>query len=155
MNTKEKVNTIIDYILAASEEEKSSALFRLKMLREEKTDARNVDESILEILSDIGVPEHILGHQYCACAIKLVVEKPDLIHSVTGNLYPTVAKMFDSTPYRIERAIRRGIESAWDRCDFDAINKYFGNTVSASRGKPTNSEFVARIANIVRRKMMA
>lgn len=105
---------------------------------------------ITAILHEIGVPAHIKGYQYLREAIRLSVESPEMIDSVTKLLYPTVAKAFKTTSSRVERAIRHGIEVAWERGDVDVLNSYFGYTIQNTRGKPTNSEFVAMIADKIR-----
>ena len=107
---------------------------------------------ISEILHQIGVPAHIKGYQYVREAIKLTVENPEMLNSVTKILYPTVAKNFKSTSSRVERAIRHAIEVAWDRGDVEVLNSYFGYTIQSQRGKPTNSEFVAMISDKIRLK---
>ena len=107
---------------------------------------------ITDILHQIGVPAHIKGYRYVREAIKLTVENPEMLNSVTKILYPTVAKNFKSTSSRVERAIRHGIETAWDRGDVDVLNSYFGYTIQSQRGKPTNSEFIAMIADDIRLK---
>lgn len=107
---------------------------------------------ITEILHQIGVPAHIKGYQYVREAIRLTVENPDMLNSVTKILYPTVAKNFKSTSSRVERAIRHAIEVAWDRGDVEVLNSYFGYTIQSQRGKPTNSEFVAMISDKIRLK---
>ena len=107
---------------------------------------------ITEILHQIGVPAHIKGYQYVREAIRLTVENPEMLNSVTKILYPTVAKNFKSTPSRVERAIRHAIEVAWDRGDVEILNSYFGYTIQSQRGKPTNSEFVAMISDKIRLK---
>jgi len=108
--------------------------------------------TITEILHQIGVPAHIKGYRYVREAIKLTVENPEMLNSVTKILYPTVAKNFKSTFSRVERAIRHGIETAWNRGDVDVLNSYFGYTIQNERGKPTNSEFIAMIADDIRLK---
>lgn len=108
--------------------------------------------TITEILHQIGVPAHIKGYRYVREAIRLTVENPEMLNSVTKILYPTVAKNFKSTSSRVERAIRHGIETAWDRGDVDVLNSYFGYTIQNERGKPTNSEFIAMIADDIRLK---
>lgn len=107
---------------------------------------------ITDILHQVGVPAHIKGYQYVREAIKLTVENPDMLNSVTKILYPTVAKNYKSTASRVERAIRHAIEVAWDRGDVDFLNSYFGYTIQSERGKPTNSEFVAMISDKIRLK---
>ena len=108
---------------------------------------------ISDIMRQIGVPAHIKGYQYLREAIALSIKKPDLMHSVTKVLYPTVAKNNKTTPSRVERAIRHAIEVAWDRGDVDVLSSYFGYTIQNSRGKPTNSEFIAMISDKLRLKM--
>ena len=108
---------------------------------------------ITEILHQIGVPAHIKGYHYLRSAILLSVTQPDIINAVTKQLYPTVAKQYETTSSRVERAIRHAIEVAWDRGDVDVLNSYFGYTIHNSRGKPTNSEFVAMISDKLRLEM--
>lgn len=102
---------------------------------------------VTEILHQIGVPAHIKGYHYLRDSIMMTVEKPEIINGVTKVLYPTVAKQYNTTSSRVERAIRHAIEVAWDRGNVDVLNSYFGYTIHSSRGKPTNSEFIAMIAD--------
>ena len=97
------------------------------------------------IIHDVGVPAHIKGYQYLREAILIAVADMDVINAVTKVLYPEVAKRFNTTASRVERAIRHAIEVAWDRGDLETLQKYFGYTVSNVKGKPTNSEFIAMI----------
>ncbi len=108
---------------------------------------------ITEIIHQIGVPAHIKGYHYLREAITLAVKNADIINSVTKILYPTVAKKYATTSSRVERAIRHAIEVAWDRGDVDVLNSYFGYTIHNSRGKPTNSEFIAMIADKLRLRL--
>lgn len=108
---------------------------------------------ITEILHQIGVPAHVKGYHYLREAIYLSVNDTAMMSSVTKQLYPAVAKKFKTTASRVERAVRHGIEIAWDRGDVDVLNSYFGYTIQNSRGKPTNSEFIAMIADKIRMKM--
>ena len=94
-----------------------------------------------------GVPAHIKGYQYLREAIIIAVNDMDVINAITKVLYPQVAKAFSTTPSRVERAIRHAIEVAWDRGDLDTLQRFFGYTVSNTKGKPTNSEFIALIAD--------
>ena len=112
-------------------------------------DRRNAElESVVtDIIHEIGVPAHIKGYQYLREAIILTINDMEMINAVTKVLYPTVAKKFDTTPSRVERAIRHAIEVAWDRGDIEVLQKFFGYTVSNIKGKPTNSEFIAMIAD--------
>lgn len=103
--------------------------------------------TVTEILHQIGVPAHIKGYQYLREAIMMTVQDMDVINAVTKVLYPDVARKYGTTSSRVERAIRHAIEVAWDRGDLDTLQKYFGFTVSNAKGKPTNSEFIAMIAD--------
>ena len=108
---------------------------------------------VSDIMHELGVPAHIKGYQYLREAILLTVNNPDMMSSVTKVLYPTVAKTFSTTASRVERAIRHAIEVAWDRGDIDVLSSYFGYTIQTSRGKPTNSEFIAMISDKLRLKL--
>ncbi len=115
----------------------------------------NIEVTVSEIMHQIGVPAHIKGYQYLREAILLSINDNEMLNSVTKLLYPTVAKTFSTTPSRVERAIRHAIEVAWDRGDVDVLSSYFGYTIQNSRGKPTNSEFIAMISDKLRLKMKA
>ena len=108
---------------------------------------------VTEIIHLIGVPAHIKGYHYLREAIILSVKNSDIINSVTKLLYPTVAKTYNTTSSRVERAIRHAIEVAWDRGDIDVLNSYFGYTIQNDRGKPTNSEFIAMISDKLRLRL--
>ena len=108
---------------------------------------QNLEANVTAIIHEIGVPAHIKGYQYLQEAIMMTVEDMDVINAVTKVLYPDVARKFGTTSSRVERAIRHAIEVAWDRGDLDTLQKYFGFTVSNAKGKPTNSEFIAMIAD--------
>jgi two-component system response regulator (stage 0 sporulation protein A) len=112
-----------------------------------------LEVTVSDIMHQIGVPAHIKGYQYLREAIILSVNDIEMMHSVTKVLYPTVAKIFNTTPSRVERAIRHAIEVAWDRGDVDVLSAYFGYTIQNSRGKPTNSEFIAMISDKLRLKI--
>ncbi len=109
--------------------------------------------TVSEIMHQIGVPAHIKGYQYLREAIVLSINDREMMSSVTKVLYPTVAKMFSTTSSRVERAIRHAIEVAWDRGDVDVLSSYFGYTIQNTRGKPTNSEFIAMISDKLRLRM--
>ncbi|MDR1773551.1 MAG: sporulation transcription factor Spo0A [Clostridioides sp.] len=110
----------------------------------------NIETEITNIIHEIGVPAHIKGYLYLREAIKMVVESVELLGAVTKELYPSIARKYNTTPSRVERAIRHAIEVAWSRGKVDAINQLFGYTVSNSKGKPTNSEFIAMISDKLR-----
>jgi two-component system response regulator (stage 0 sporulation protein A) len=117
-----------------------------------RADDVDLATQVTEIIHRIGVPAHIKGYNYLRTAIMMTVEDEELINAVTKILYPTVAKKYSTTSSRVERAIRHAIEVAWDRGDLEILNKYFGYTIQNDRGKPTNSEFIAMIADNVRLK---
>lgn len=110
----------------------------------------DIETRVTKIIHQIGVPAHIKGYDYLRTAILMAVKDNDLIHSITKSLYPSVAKQYNTTSSRVERAIRHAIEVAWDRGDYDVLTKFFGYTIQNSRGKPTNSEFIAMIADNLR-----
>lgn len=114
---------------------------------QEESSARDLERQVTAIIHEIGVPAHIKGYQYLREAIGLAVADMEIINAVTKVLYPAVAKKFGTTSSRVERAIRHAIEVAWDRGDLETLQKYFGYTVSNTKGKPTNSEFIAMIAD--------
>ena len=108
---------------------------------------RDLEAHVTEIIHEVGVPAHIKGYKYVRESIMMAVLDTEVINAVTKTLYPAVAKRFNTTPSRVERAIRHAIEVAWDRGDLETLQKYFGYTVSNVKGKPTNSEFIALIAD--------
>ncbi len=112
-----------------------------------QVNATSIESMVTSIIHEIGVPAHIKGYQYLREAIIIAVNDMDVINAITKVLYPQVAKTFQTTPSRVERAIRHAIEVAWDRGDLDTLQRFFGYTVSNTKGKPTNSEFIALIAD--------
>lgn len=110
----------------------------------------NLDERITGIIHEIGIPAHIKGYLYLREAITMVYNNLELLGSITKILYPDIAKKYKTTPSRVERAIRHAIEVAWSRGNMDSINKMFSNTVNSNKAKPTNSEFIAMVADKLR-----
>lgn len=134
--------------------DKEALLEKLVKINQSKTSSNQKTVSlpslklnVTEILHQIGVPAHIKGYHYLRDSIIMAVEDRDIINAVTKQLYPSVAKMYNTTSSRVERAIRHAIEVAWDRGDVDVLNSYFGYTIHNTRGKPTNSEFIAMISD--------
>ena len=115
-----------------------------------ETGIPDIESQVTKIIHQIGVPAHIKGYQYLRTAILLTIQDSDIINSVTKVLYPSVAKKYATTTSRVERAIRHAIEVAWDRGDLETLQRYFGYTVNSAKGKPTNSEFIAMIADRIR-----
>lgn len=111
---------------------------------------RNLEADVTNVIHEIGVPAHIKGYQYLRDAIILSVNDMEMLNSITKILYPTIAKKHQTSPSRVERAIRHAIEVAWSRGKMDTIDELFGYTVSTGKGKPTNSEFIALIADKIR-----
>ena len=130
----------------------------LKLLEQHQAERDSQDSTpsvplmnrVTEIIHEIGVPAHIKGYRYLREAIILAVKNRELIEAITKELYPQVAETFQTTPSKVERAIRHAIEIAWDRGDLDTLQRFFGYTVSNTKGKPTNSEFIALIADKIR-----
>lgn len=116
---------------------------------------KTMDAEVTNIIHEIGIPAHIKGYLYLRDAIIMVVNKVELLSAVTKELYPNIASKYKTTPSRVERAIRHAIEVAWNRGNIELINNMFGHTVSQERGKPTNSEFIAMVADKIRMDLRA
>ncbi|MCW2277350.1 sporulation transcription factor Spo0A [Heliophilum fasciatum] len=114
------------------------------------TRTRNMDVEVTNIIHQMGVPAHIKGYQYLRDAIIMVVDQVTLLGAITKELYPMIAQKYMTTPSRVERAIRHAIELAWDRGNVEMMSKFFGYTIDIERGKPTNSEFIAMVADKLR-----
>ena len=117
---------------------------------ESKNEEKNLEALVTNVIHEVGVPAHIKGYQYLREAIIMVVSDIDMINQITKQLYPEIARKYHTTPSRVERAIRHAIEVAWGRGKQDVVERIFGYTVSAAKGKPTNSEFIAMIADKLR-----
>ena len=111
---------------------------------------RDLEQDVTDMIHEIGVPAHIKGYQYLREAIMMSVTDSSMISSITKILYPTIAKRFQTTPSRVERAIRHAIEVAWSRGRMETLDSLFGYTIDTGKGKPTNSEFIALIADKIR-----
>lgn len=118
-----------------------------------KSEHMTVENISLAMLTELGVPAHLKGHPYIITGLTVLYCDPDAINFVVKELYPIIAERHKTTPYRVERAIRHAIEVAWSRGDTEVLVKYFGHTVSMKSGRPTNSEFLAQLAIIIRQKM--
>ena len=114
------------------------------------SNGNNLEIIVTNMIHSVGIPAHIKGYTYLRDSILLVVNDMEILNSITKELYPTIAKMHQTTPSRVERAIRHAIEVAWLRGKMDVIDELFGYTINASKGKPTNSEFIALIADKIR-----
>ena len=113
-----------------------------------------IDMQVTNVIREIGIPAHIKGYQYLRDAIMIIIDEVEILGSVTKILYPQIAEKYSTTPSRVERAIRHAIEVAWSRGNMDMINRLFGYTIKLEKGKPTNSEFMAMIADKLRMEQM-
>lgn len=144
--------------LCAAKNETDREIARQQILQLMQYDCRgklfqDPEYLVRQILLDLGAPDHLLGHPYVVEAILLTLEDGMYIHNITFGLYPQLAATFDTTAARVERAIRHLVEVVWARGDLDTLQRYFGNTVGPERGKPTNSEFIARLVNVARQHL--
>ena len=121
--------------------------------RTESDNEQSLEEDVTEIIHEVGVPAHIKGYQYLREAIIMSVNNMEMLNSITKILYPGIAKKYQTTPSRVERAIRHAIEVAWSRGKMDTLDELFGYTISNGKGKPTNSEFIALITDKIRLQM--
>ncbi|MBP3256199.1 MAG: sporulation transcription factor Spo0A [Clostridia bacterium] len=125
----------------------------IEIAPESKKDQESLEALVTNVIHEVGVPAHIKGYQYLREAIMMVVKDIDIINQITKQLYPKIANKYSTTPSRVERAIRHAIEVAWGRGQTETVESIFGYTVSAAKGKPTNSEFIAMIADKLRLEM--
>lgn len=133
------------------EEGKNALVLESAVMGQQKTKPEHdLEQDVTDMIHEIGVPAHIKGYQYLREAIMMAVEDVDMLNSITKILYPTIAKKFQTTPSRVERAIRHAIEVAWSRGRMETLDALFGYTVNTGKGKPTNSEFIALIADRIR-----
>ena len=134
-----------------AEENTSRFVIEPTMIAKKQTKPEHdLEQDVTDMIHEIGVPAHIKGYQYLREAIMMAVEDIDMLNSITKVLYPTIAKKFQTTPSRVERAIRHAIEVAWSRGRMETLDALFGYTVNTGKGKPTNSEFIALIADRIR-----
>ncbi|PKM83165.1 MAG: sporulation transcription factor Spo0A [Firmicutes bacterium HGW-Firmicutes-13] len=123
--------------------------------RQKKINSNNLETEITNIIHEIGIPAHIKGYLYLREAIIMVIKEIEILGAITKILYPRIAEKYNTTPSRVERAIRHAIEVAWSRNNIDTIRKFFGYTINTERGKPTNSEFIALVADKLRLRTKA
>ena len=137
-------------VLKAEEETREERVVELGEELAPLLKERNLEGEVTEIIREIGIPAHIKGYQYIREGIMMAVEDPNMLNYITKLLYPTIAKKYKTTSSSVERAIRHAIEVAWSRGKMDIIQELFGYTIHAGKGKPTNSEFIALIADKLR-----
>lgn len=151
-NIEMKVEALCALVMSETENERVAARNTLRDLLEnpcQNTKSSRKDE-IERVLLDLGVTDNLLGYTYLERAIEIAIEHGTTIQNITTVLYPRVAEYFGTTRPCVERCIRLAIDNAWLRCDYETQRKYFGNTVSPNKGRPTNGAFIARIANLLR-----
>ena len=151
-----QVNALMRLCAAETDRDRALARQELRRLMEaspEEAGPVTMERLVRRMLLELGAPEHLTGHDFAVYAIVLVAENRTYIHNITFGLYPQVAAHFDTTAARVERAIRHLVEVTWSRGDLDVLQRYFGNTISQYKGKPTNGEFIARLANVARQRM--
>ena len=149
-----QVDALMRLCTAQTPTEQALARQALQQLMEHPQLTRKDPEYLVRrILLEMGTPDHLVGHPYVVEAVLMAVENRYYINNITFGLYPQIAAKFDTTATRVERGIRHLIEVTWIRGDMDILCRFFGNTVNPQRGKPTNGEFIARLANLVQQQM--
>lgn len=154
-NLEMKIDALMRYCTAESVTDAYAVRDELRQLMKSHQGGQieaNTETIVRKVLLELGVPEHLIGYPYLVDAVSMVVRDSSLLRNITKGLYPMVGKKNGTTPSRAERAIRHAIETGWDRCDMDTATHYFGSTISPSKGKPANSEYIARVANVVRQR---
>ena len=153
---EKQVDALMRLCCAADEKTREEAREEIRFLlqgKKQRTAQEDPEYWIREILLELGAPDHLLGHSYVVQGILLVIHDRMYINNITFGLYPQLAARFDTTAARVERAIRHLIEVTWMRGNWGVLNHYFGSTVNPDKGKPTNGEFIARIANVVKQRL--
>ena len=151
-----QVDALMRLCAAEKESDRNRAREEVRKMLENRQLGRAVSDPeylVRGLLLELGAPDRLVGHPYVVQAILLVVQDRTYIDSITFGLYPQLAVIFDTTASRVERAIRHLVEVTWARGDWEVLNRYFGNTVSAEKGKPTIGEFIARMANVVNQRL--
>ena len=150
MQNNREFQVVITVPSIRGEEENTLDLQKINAVAAPEEKNYDLEQDVTDMIHEIGVPAHIKGYQYLREAIMMSVEDPAMISSITKILYPTIAKRFQTTPSRVERAIRHAIEVAWSRGRMETLDAMFGYTIDTGKGKPTNSEFIALIADRIR-----
>ena len=153
--TQQKLDALTAFVLASSEEEKIAAQNILKSLgktpvKEGSMSSGNLEIMAHELLMEIGVPTHLVGYKMVVTAIVTAAQNPYFTDDMTCGVYPYIAMVHDSTASKVERAIRHCVEVMYTRCQYETLNNYFGNTIDPNRGKPTNSQFISTLGNVLK-----
>ena len=154
---EEKVDALIRFCVAESDAVRSRCRVDLCnfVMSDSTRMVPDVRQIIDQMLMELAVPDHLLGYGYLRTAIDLAVQDPEAVHYVTGILYPKVAQCHGATPQMVDRSVRHAIQCGWDHCDQEIRRHYFGPSVGQDRMKPTNSQYIARLANRIRRQIVA
>ena len=152
---EKQMDALMRLCVAEKEEDRECVRQEVRQMLEARKVSRSLDPEYLirNLLMELGAPDHLSGYPMVIQAVLLTLRDQTYINSMTFSLYPHLALIFESTPPRVERAIRHLIEVTWTRGDLTVLNRYFGSSVSANRGKPSNSEFIARIATLVKQRL--
>lgn len=153
---EKKIDALYRVVTAENDETRLAALNKAKIIFQSNIEpdvSKLIKQRVEETISMLGVRESLLGYSALTRAICLAVENPYYLQAITKIVYPTVAKEMNSTPSRVERSMRHAIDSVFDRCDISVINQFFGNSLSRHSGKCTNSDFIAKVAHLVRREI--
>ena len=151
---KQQLEALIRLCTAEKESERLEAKKELMRMMEQNSREETDPETVVrELMLELGAPDHLSGHAYMVEALLVCLEDRLYINNITFGLYPQVAAKFDTTAARVERAMRHLIEVTWNRGNGKVLERYFGNTISGHRGKPTNSEFIARMTNVLRQQL--
>ena len=158
MTMEQKFNALAAYVLAEGDEQKEITRKALNAAMREPeiigtTDIEDIEDIIHQYLMEMAANPALMGYKYVVYGIQQVMNNPSLIDNITSGLYPVIARKFDTSPARVERAIRHSIEYMWENGDLDTLISYFGYTAKSESGKPTNSNFMARIALIVKSRL--
>ncbi|MCY6370303.1 sporulation transcription factor Spo0A [Clostridium ganghwense] len=147
-----RIRQMFNNTISSDQVKKTVSLIETEEVKVRRSEPLDLESEITNIIHEIGVPAHIKGYMYLREAISMVVNDVELLSAVTKELYPSIAKKYNTTASRVERAIRHAIEVAWSRGQVETINKIFGYTIHNGKGKPTNSEFIAMVADKLRLK---
>ena len=150
MQNNREFQVVITVPSIRGEEENTLDLQKINAVAAPEEKNYDLEQDVTDMIHEIGIPAHIKGYHYLRDAILMAIEDMDVLNAVTKVLYPTVTKMHQTTASRVERAIRHAIEVAWSRGKLDTLDELFGYTVNGGKGKPTNSEFIALIADTIR-----
>ena len=153
-NFDARLNALCSVVTAETPEDRELAIAVLKKAMKSNTIRANDPEDICrDVFLALGCPDHLIGYEMTVTGILMCLENREYIDKISRAFYPDLAAQFNTTPSRVERAMRHLIEVTWTRGDMETLHHYFGNTISPDRGKPTNSEFIARMVNIIKQTM--